>query len=70
MSPASAANARVITFIQALAGGIVLLAVLVARLWQPGMGGVLSDTTKGDWMILGAVFGTLLILIALLFALK
>ena len=65
------ANAdRVITFFKGLAAGLVVIGILVMRLWQPGMGEVLSDTTKGDWVLLGAIFGTLLVLIALLFAIK
>jgi len=59
------------TFLKALGGGIVVLAILVARLWVPGMGKVFSEeTTKGDWILLVGTFGTLLVLVALLFALK
>jgi len=34
------------------------------------MGEVLSDTDKGDWLMVVGIFGTLLVLIALAFAMK
>ena len=65
-----ASTERVMTFCKALGAGVLVLGILVARLWQPGMGGMLSDTTKSDWIPLGVIFGTLLVLIALAVAMK
>jgi len=68
--PAATSAERVMTFFKALGAGVVVLAILLGRLWRPGMGEVLSDTDKGDWLMVVGIFGTLLVLIPLAFAMK
>jgi hypothetical protein len=57
-------------FFKALGAGVVVLALLLARLWRPGMGEVLWDSAKGDWIRVVGIFGTLLVLIALAYAME
>jgi hypothetical protein len=56
---------RLMMFFKALGAGRVVLLAFLGRLWRPGMGEVLFDTDKGDWIRVVGIFGTLLVLIAL-----
>ncbi len=58
------------TFLEVLSGAIAVLLALALRLWYPGIGKSLADTTKRDWILVGAIFGTLALVIGLAFALR
>jgi len=58
------------TFLKALAAGIAILAALALRVWSPGLRKSLSDTTISDWLLVAITFGALVVIVALMYAMK